>query len=146
MAFCRSTSTQELWQCFTQTTYDGVDYNEHRANVHLSPRGAHWKAFSARYFIPPLTFSVHCINISIHSPCIVLTLDPDLTVIETQQLKSKQVLTTEENEDDNQHTEGNDSHCNANNCTSRECGHCEGRVKRENIEGRGRQGGRKGSK
>ena len=54
----RLTSTQELCQRFTQTTYDGVDYNEHRANVHLSPRGAHWKAFSARYFIPPLAFSI----------------------------------------------------------------------------------------
>jgi len=48
MAFCRLTSTQELCQCFTQATYDGVDYNEYRANLHLLPRGAHWKAFSAR--------------------------------------------------------------------------------------------------
>ena len=82
MAFYRLTSTKELCQRLTWTTYDGVDYNEHRANVHLSPRGAHWKAFSARYFIPPLAFSVHCINISVHSPCIVLTLDPGLTIIE----------------------------------------------------------------
>jgi len=82
VALCRSTSTQELCQCFTQTTYDGVDYHEPGANLHLSHRGANWKAFSARYFIWPLAFSVYCINISVHSPCIVLTLDPGLTIVE----------------------------------------------------------------
>jgi len=82
MAFYRLTSTQELCQRFTRTAYDGVDYNEHRANVHLSPRGAQWKSFSARYIIPPLAFSVHCINISVNSPCIVLTLNPGLTITE----------------------------------------------------------------
>jgi len=55
-------------------------------------------------------------------------------------------MVTTDKDDDHQHTGDSDSRCNANNCTSRECGHCEGRVKRENIEGRGRQGGRKGSK
>jgi len=50
MAFCHSTSKQDSCQCFTQTTYDGVDYNK--------PRGAHWKAFSACYFIPELAFSI----------------------------------------------------------------------------------------
>jgi len=53
-----------------------------RAKLHLSPRGAHWKTFSARSFIPPLAFSIHCINIFVHSLCIVLTLDPGLTVVE----------------------------------------------------------------
>jgi len=67
---------------FTQTTYDGVDYNEHRANVHLSPRGAHWKAFSACYFIPPLALSVHCIK-HFHTLSVYHTnIRPGLTSIE----------------------------------------------------------------
>jgi len=45
------------------TTYDGVDYNEHRANLHLSPRGAHLKAFSARYFIRPFVLTFPYISV-----------------------------------------------------------------------------------
>ena len=53
-----------------------------RVNLHLSPRGADWKAFSAHYIIPPLASSIYCINISIHSPCNVLSSDPGLTIPE----------------------------------------------------------------
>jgi len=82
MALCRSNSTQERCPCFTEKTYDGIDYNEHRVNLHLSPRGAHWKAFSAHYIIPPLASSIYRINISIHSLCNVLSSDPGLTIPE----------------------------------------------------------------
>ena len=56
--------------------------NTERTYIYHPERHAGRLSLFVIKFILPLAFSIHCINISVHSPCNVLTLDSGLTVPE----------------------------------------------------------------